>query len=143
MGLRQDRGVTGIDITVAIVLITIFIGIISTLTLKIQNKKVEINRKQEALVYATQIIEQIKKDGFDSLPSAEETATTNVVSSMSGYISGTSYYKEVSVYDYTQLKEENADKISDILKKVVVKVSYLSEGEEEAVELSILLTKEN
>lgn len=143
MKLKRENGITGIDITISIILITIFIAIISTLSTQIQRDREDIKRRTEAYSYAVQTIEQIKRDGFEALPKVEDENYTNEIASMTGYIPDTSYYQEVLVYDYTELKSENVDKKADILKKVIVKVSYLSGGQEQVIELSILLTKGN
>lgn len=143
MKLKNENGITGIDIIISIILITIFIAIITTLAYQTKKSSEDLKRRTGAFSYAVQTIEQIKRDGYESLPKVEDADYTNKIERMTGYIPDTSYYQEVLVYDYTELKPENVDKKSDVLKKVTVKVSYLSGGQEQVIELSILLTKEN
>ena len=50
------------------------------------------------------------------------------------------FYKTITVEDY---KDIQTDAIADVVKKVTVKISYMFQGNEQSVELSTILSKEN
>lgn len=144
MRLREKKGITGIDITISITLIAIFIALIATITFGIQKKSEDVQRDSDATLYAVQIIEEIKAKGFDILPDA---GTHSIEGYDSGYIldsegKETPYYQEVTVRDYTEIPG-NEEKIKDLVKEVTVKVRYKSGSEEKQVELSTIISKES
>lgn len=153
MKIKEEKGITGIDITISIVLIAIFIGLTTTLTYQINKTSVKINRRTEAMTYAVETVETIKSYGFEIMPQVGnnkiDTSTDEVLAEKvaDGYIKvdgeETPFYREVSVLDYTELKEENSTKQKEVLKKVTVTISYKVGKEEENVQLSILVTKES
>ena len=46
--LKDEKGITGIDITIAIIIITVFVAIIATLFYNIQNSSASIERRTKA-----------------------------------------------------------------------------------------------
>ena len=68
MKIKQEKGITGIDITISVILIAIFVGIITTLTYQIQTTSTQIKRRAEAMTYAIETVETIKSYGFGILP---------------------------------------------------------------------------
>ena len=153
MKIKQEKGITGIDITISVILIAIFVGIITTLTYQIQTTSTQIKRRAEAMTYAIETVETIKSYGFGILPEVGsnkiDTSTDEVLTEKvaDGYIKVNGeeipFYREVSVLDYTELKEENSTKQKNLLKKVTVTISFKIGKEEQNVQLSILLAKEN
>ncbi len=133
MNFRSEKGVTGIDITVSIIIITLFIGIIATLMFNINSSSGGIGRKSEATNYAITEIEKIKAQDFNTLNNKEE----------SGYIEDTPYYKEVSILDYADFPEnEGKDKVHGLVKRISVTISYKNGKDTEKVELATVITKE-
>ena len=65
MNVKSQKGFTGIDITIAIIVITLFVSIISVVfyNITISSKKVE--RKTEATYIAQDVIEKIKALDYD------------------------------------------------------------------------------
>ena len=132
MNFRSEKGVTGIDITVSIIIITLFIGIIATLMFNINSSSGGIGRKSEATNYAITEIEKIKAQDFNTLNNKEE----------SGYIEDTPYYKTIKIQDYKYLNNSNIndEKIQeDILKKLTVEISYKTGKNIETVSLSTII----
>ena len=145
MRLKNQKGVTGVDITIAITLIALFIALIAILTSNIQKKSEDVQKNSDATMYAVQIIEEIKSKGFEILP---KKGTHEIEGYEPGYIldqngKETPYYKEVSVLDYTEISEENKDKVPEVLKQVTVKVRYKLGSEEKEVTLSTIISKES
>ena len=136
--LKEEQGITGIDITIAIILITIFVAIIATLYFNIQKTSDDIERKTQATAYSVQIIEEIKANGFDSLPTVSEN--TNLIDGYEDkYIKengkDTPYYQTVRVEDYSQLEGSGAIQ-PDIVKKITVIIKYRSGNEDQEIALS-------
>lgn len=143
MKIKQEKGITGIDIAISVIIITIFIAIIAVLTFNIQKNNEEIKRKSEATSYAIDIIEQIKINGFSKLPAK---GTNKIEGFADGYIIGedgkaTSYYQEITVKDYSEITG-NPETLPEIIKLVTVKVSYKSGNETQSVEITTDITKE-
>ena len=71
--LKQERGITGIDIAISIIIITIFVALLATIFFNINANSKGVERKTEATHYAISLIENIKNNGFDKLESFVDT----------------------------------------------------------------------
>lgn len=137
MNFKSEKGITGIDITVAILVITIFISLIGTLIFNIQSESKSIERRTDATYYAVDLIEEMKGKTVQELENLTE-------SEKSGYIENTPYSKKIEVIDYKDMTEENkqnADIEYGILKKVNVTVSYKDGSKTEEITLSAIVTR--
>ena len=142
---RNEKGYTVIDIAISIAVIFIFISILSMLFYEFNSSATEIERKTQATYHAINEIEQIKSTGFekyqginqDSLVDNDGNALkTPVETSEEGFS------KTITVQDYQDL-EGNGTATPDLVKIITVKISYLFRGQEQSVELSTVLSKEN
>ncbi len=149
MNLRDQRGVTGVDITISVILITILISLITVLSYNIQKSSQDVQRRTEATSYAVEVLERVKSEGFDILPKvgdgniiSDERFKDKYIVDASGNPTG--YYQEVRVEDYSEIREgEGSQKVPDLLKRVTVKISYKSGQDTQIVELSTLMSKES
>lgn len=141
MNLRSEKGFTGIDIAVSVVIIFIFISIIASLIYGVNSKSKEIELKTEATYIAINEIEQIKNDGYEKYGTLSRANGTNIVCTNEEVEGEEGYYKTIEVIDYTDL-EGKQDKQKNIVKKATVKISYMFKAKEQSVELSTILTKE-
>ena len=66
MLIKEEKGITGIDIAISVILITIFIAMMANLIANININSKEIERKTKATSYAVQEIEKIKALGYIS-----------------------------------------------------------------------------
>ncbi len=133
MNFKSEKGATGVDITVAIIILGLFIGLIVSLIFGINEGSKDIAKKTEATNYAISEIEKLKAEDFATLESKQT----------SGYIENTPYYKTIKVVDYADLEENKGEnKERGLVKKVTVEISYKSGKEETKVELSTALAKE-
>ena len=64
MHIKEEKGLTGIDIAISVILITIFIAFIANLISSINLKSEDTKRKTTATSYAVQEIENIKAQGY-------------------------------------------------------------------------------
>lgn len=143
MKIKSEKGITGIDITLSVILIAIFIGILATLSLNIQNNTKQAERHAEALNYAISTIEKVKSLSFSELPAAGNSKITGLED---GYITNgngkdTPYYRTVTVQDYTEL-DGNSGAKSEIVKRVAVEISYKYNNKDKTITLSTIKTKE-
>ena len=139
MKIKSEKGITGIDITVSILVITIFISLIGVLIFNIDSQSKSIERRTEAAYQAVNLIEELKGMTIEELEALSEDEKN-------GYIDGTSYTKKIEIVDYKDLTEENQndDTIqSGILKKVTVTVLYKDGADTEEISLSAIVTKDN
>lgn len=144
MKFRSEKGYTGIDISVSVIVITIFISLIALLMARFNSFANEIKYKEEAIAIAIKEIEKVKLEGFEkykdmnknTIQDEDGNSLVNQETNEKGY------YKTIIVEDYTDI-EGNNEKISGLVKKVTVKISYMFKGEEQSVQLSTTLAKEN
>lgn len=66
MVIKEEKGLTGIDIAISVILITIFIAMITNLIVNINMNSKDTERKTKATSYAVQEIERIKALGYSS-----------------------------------------------------------------------------
>ena len=145
--LKNEKGVTGVDITIAIILITIFVAIIATLFFNIRKTSSDIERRTQATAYAVSIIEQIKANGFDALPTVSDG--TNIITGYEDkYIQDngvdTPYYQTIRVEDYSEIIESTGEEEiqSDVVKKITVTIAYKSGNENQEISLSTSMSKD-
>lgn len=139
MKIRSDKGFTGIDISVSVVIIFIFISIIAMLIYQVNTTSKEVALRSDATYIAINEIEQVKNNGIEVYLGL---GNNSVVGTENEEVSGTEgFYKTTTVLDYTDL-EGNEDKMSDVVKKVTVKISYMFRGEEQSVKISTIVSKE-
>lgn len=145
MELRKQEGFTGIDISIAIIILFIFVSIIATLSYQMNSAYKEIERRGQAIEIAVEEIEKIKNDGFEKYQGLYATSITDNEGNdlVNQEIEGKQgYTKTIIIKDYTEITG-NEDKIKDAVKKATVKIAYQSKGEEQTVELSTILSKDN
>ncbi len=134
--LKEEKGITGIDIIVSVIIITMFVALIAIIFANITSNSQGINRKTEATHKAISLIEEIKNAGIENVDKFIDAEGSSILDEEKN---PTPYTKKVTVIDYTEM-EGNEDKIPGIVKKVTVEVSYQNGGKTEKVELSTLLT---
>ena len=134
--LKEEKGITGIDIIVSVIIITMFVAIIAIIFSNITSNSKGIDRKTEATYKAISLIEEIKNAGIENVDKFIDAEGSSILDEEKN---PTPYTKKVTVIDYTKM-EGNEDKKHGIVKKVTVEVSYQNGGKTEKVELSTLLT---
>ena len=143
MLIKDEKGLTGIDIAISIIIITIFISIIGNLIVNINLNSKNIERKTMATSYAIQEIEKIKAQGYidnyndkgidEEYILKEEDILNN------GEITG--YYKKVLIKDYVLIQNDKT-KQSNLVKEVIVQISYKVANKEQQVEISTYIARE-
>ena len=129
--MKNEKGYTGVDIAISIVVITIFISLIALLISRFNSGANDIDLKSQATDIAIQEIENIKANG---MVADTENETEQAVDGKDGF------YKKIVIRDYASGDEEN--KVPGLVKKATVTISYNLKGRKQEVELSTILSKE-
>lgn len=142
MRIKSEKGITNIDLTVSIILITLFVAIIATLMVTINTNSNSMERRTEATNYAINEIESLKAQDFASLVDTDE-ATNNFTNITDSEGKATGYSKKITIVDYANLPEnqDNETILSGLVKKVTVEISYKDGDTIETVDLSTVMAK--
>lgn len=143
MSIKDEKGLTGIDIAISIILITIFISIIGNLIVNINLNSKSTQRKTIATSYAIQEIEKIKAQGYidnyDNKGIEEEDILKEEDILDNGKLTG--YSKKISIKDYVLIQNDNT-KQPNLVKEVKVQILYKVANREQHVEISTYIVKE-
>lgn len=149
MNVKSQKGFTGIDITIAIIVITLFVSIISVVfyNITISSKKVEI--KTEATYIAQDVIEKIKAldydeaietQGEDAVDIGSYKNNNKLIIDNKEYDSAYTIEIKVKKYVPNSNGQENNDS-NDLVKIVNVNVLYKIGKEVENVELTTTIVR--
>ncbi len=124
----NEKGITGIDLTIGIVVLSIFTGVIVSLMLNAYSTSIEVKKSANAMAYATIILEKVDEKSFE-----------DVNDSFVAYLEALG---EVDISDdytitfNTQVLEEN------LFKKATITVSYDVNDEQKSITINKLKIKE-
>lgn len=162
MNIKNNKGITGVDITISIVILALFISLITNMFYNVSTIGKSVNRKSEAAYIAVQVIEATKQIGYDNLPKGyvEEADLTDMTSEEAEVANTTmtldnlntllgeenaielknGYSVNIKVENYRKIKGDLT--LEDILKRITVTVSYKEQKKEQAVEINTVILKE-
>ena len=126
--ISNNKGITGIDLTIGIIVLSLFTGVIISLMLNAYRTAVEIKKSANAMAYATIILEKVDEKSFDYVND--------------GFVAYLENLGEVDIdEDYTitfntEVLEE------DLFKKAIITVSYDVNGEQKEITINKLKIKE-
>lgn len=124
----DNKGVTGVDLSISLIIIAIFSGIIVMLMANMYRTSIEIQRSANAMAYATIVLEKVDEKPFEEI---EDDFVEKLKSS--GEFSMDDSY---SINFSTDILEEN------LFKKIVVKINYEIGGEQKSITINKLKIKE-
>ena len=142
---ENEKGYSLVNIAILIAIIFIFISILSMIFYEFNISNIEIERKTQATYLAINEIEQIRSQGIEKYEGINQNSIVDNDGNTLGKPIETSeegYTKTIIVQDYQDI-EGNEMETADLVKIVTVKISYLLKGEEQSIELSTVLSKEN
>ena len=134
MKLKSNKGFTGIDITIALTIIIIFVSVIVTLlyNFSLVSKKVE--RQGKASYIIVNVLEKLKQMDFDDV--RNEMDTTNLIQE-DDY---KGYNIDIEVKDHAD--NSNIEENQDVsIKEVKVTVEYKVGKSTEEIDISTILVK--
>ena len=142
MKAYSEKGYTGVDIAIAVIVLTMFVSLIAVLIYRFNSSSNELQKKSEALVIAIDEIEKVKAKGFKTYEkmnknSEEDEKGQSLINQETGK---DGFYKTITVQDYTDI-EGNEGKQENLVKKVTVTISYMFQGKEQSLDLSTILSK--
>lgn len=125
--ILDNKGITGIDLSISLIVLTIFSGLIISLMSSIYKNSLEIQKGSNAMAYATMILEKVDEKSFNQVDE-------NFIATLEN---------EIKIDDGYTVEIISADDIEEgLLKKVVLKVSYDINGEEKSILINKLKIKE-
>lgn len=141
--IKDEKGLTGVDIAISLVIVTMFVAIIANLIANINLDTEKMDRKSKALAYAVQEIETRRATGYIEKyngmgTSKEETLKEEDIYNNSEF---TGYHKVVSIKDDI-LVENSGTKTADTTKQITVEVFYKLGNKEESIKISTYISKE-
>ena len=127
MNFKSQKGISGVDITVSIVLITIFVTLACMVSGRIIQNRNRSSVGREAISYAISEIESLK----------QKTVDDSTLVNSSGYITNTSFYKIITIEDCRDIL--GGSTIAGKLKKATVEIKYKESGTVKTIELSTMI----
>ena len=137
--LKREKGFTLIDITVAIIVILLFMSLISVLFFNLTKSSKGIERESQATYIATNIIEAYKALDYDDVAITSDDGVTISDGAQIGdqlITINDGYSAKVKVVNYTPNGESE-----DLVKKIKVIVSYKLANDIKTVELETSIVR--
>lgn len=130
--IMEKGGFSGVEITVAILILMIFISLINVLFVNIYLQHTDSKRYSEATAYATQIMEQIEKMYYN------EVTNQNLAQKVLEMNIPNGYSVQIQVDNY------NADDATkeDLVKNVIITINYKVGKQEKSVSFETIKAKE-
>lgn len=143
MLIKEEKGFTGIDIAISLIVITIFIAMIANLIANINLTAQDTNRKTIATSYAVQEIEKIKAQGYLDSYDSKGIAKEDILKEEDIYNGSefTGYNKKILIRDYVLVVNDTTKK-SNVVKEITVNISYKVGNKEKNVKISTYVAKE-
>lgn len=125
--LKNNKGITGIDLTISIIVLTVFAGLIIGLMTNNYKTAIEIQKSANAMSYATMVLEKVDEKAYEKIDN-------NFIQTLGDELSLNEEY-EIE-FNVSEIDE------SDYVKKVTVKVNYTVNNEVKTLEINKLKVKE-
>ena len=144
MDFRNKKGITGIDISIAVIAILIFIPTIFGAIYNIRATKSVVNRQAVSIAKAVEILEEAKGQNIDDVENYLKSKYTGTTGNGGFETSMTknevSYKIEVSYQNPSQYVE--GDTSTYFVKKVIAKITYPTGNTTKTIEMSTILKKD-
>lgn len=132
MNIKSEKGFTIEDLAIAIIVIMVFVGIITTMMYTTYKLNIETDLTSQMASYAVQILEDIDKISY-------EEVTTDLANTYNEKFSIPKSFKiDIQVSNYG----EGEPNVQDVIKIVDFKISYTLQGKEEQFTVKRLKIKE-
>ena len=147
MKLKNKKGFTGIDISIALIIVVLFVSLIVTLLYNFGMSSKEVNRKSQAIDYAISKIEEMKKNfnATDGTTTEYRDIAGDLVASGGGEPTGWAYKITTKIQDYANssfVPTGGSETIQpNIVKILNVNVEYSVGSQKQNVQLSTIITK--
>lgn len=150
--LSSEKGITGIDLTISLIIITLFISIITALSANVTTSLTSKKRLEIATNCMTDIMEMIDSIEYSKIAISENQDENKIMDIASGsFFDGTfeSEIKEILQKDEYKILSVDIEKENckpdgeeeDLLKKITVYVKYKVNNKEEVIKVTRLKPK--
>lgn len=139
MFTKSEKGFSGIDVIISIIIITIFITMIGNLIVNINLNSKDIERKTIATSYAIQEIEKIKSEGISKYLGKGINSEEIIEEDINKDSVFTGYRKKIIIKDYVLITKDST-KEQDKVKEVTVEILYKLGNKEKNVSISAYIT---
>lgn len=142
MYIKKEKGLTGIDIAISIIIITIFISVLANLIMNINLNSEKTKRMEIATAYAVQEIEQLKAKGYvdeynnKGIDNKDILLEKDIMDDDNNF---TGYSKTITIKDYVLIKNDKS-KQKNLLKELTVTVSFMVGNSTENIDISTYIT---
>lgn len=132
INIKSDKGFTMEDLTIALLIITLFVGIISTMMYKVYKVNLKADLTSQMVMYAVEILEDIDKIAYEEVKPELADIYNSKFSIPQGYTI------DIQVSNYG----EGISNVKDLIKIVKLNISYTFSGEKEEFTVTRLKIKE-
>ncbi len=138
---KSERGYTGIDIAISVVVLFIFVSLLAVLSYHLNSSSKEIELKGEAIAIAVDEIETLKNTlNFDEIKNLSVANGNSEYTPIEEVQGKEGFYRKITIQDYA---DQKVGKTPGIVKKVIVQVQYMFQGKKQTVELSTIMSNES
>lgn len=150
MKIKKNKGFVGVDTSIAIIILLIFIPTITAMIYNINKENKNVERKSQALNFAVNAMETAKgiamqdltlenmEKGITNLYSTEIQQNSNMTDGIINISKdNVNYNLTITIQDYNEIDNTVAQNKA---KQVKVIVTYLSGGKEQKIELSTAIS---
>ena len=151
---NNEKGISGIDVGVATVVIVLFVSVITTLFYQVYRVSTITKRNAEATLYTTRILENLQNIEYDKITVEENSEVVFMFQEKMGVqrenieiypkenqyaLTLGGYQMIIKIENYQELK--NDTNLEDVIKKITVTVKYSVNKQEESLEMSTLIVR--
>ena len=137
---KNENGFTGVDIAMAVLIITVFMTVIGSMYINLYVSNAKILREEKAIGYATAILEKVDEKYYDEV-NDNNFAVVNQADgkkSVCDVVMEKGYNPQVQIVVY----QPNGDNEQDFVKTIPVTIQYTVGKKTEQVNLQTIKTKE-
>ncbi len=138
--LKKNNGFTGVDIALAVLIITIFMSVITSLYINLYTSNVEILRREQAIGYSISILEKIDELYYDEVNNEnfKVIEKTNGKKSIAGINIDRGYDVDINIETY---KPEDFD--IDVVKTINLTLKYEVGNKQRKIDFMKIKEKES
>ena len=129
MKLKNNKGFTGVDVAVSLVILLVFVSFVAALFYNLANTSNRIERKSQATNIAIECIEAIKTTPFATLaanPQTQVTIDENTFKNLTGKTVEipNGYTVKISIENPKDSSGNESTEMGQVIKVITVEVSY-------------------
>ena len=139
MKIKNNHGFTGIDISISLIVMVLFVSLIASLLYNFHMSSQGINRKTDATYLAIQVLENLKQMNYDDI--IEDSNGGMTVENLEKAVDIPSGYKvQLNIQNYREIANDSS--LKDLIKVAKVTIQYTLGNIHEEVSMSTVITRE-